>query len=246
MKPTHERKPSKGQGFTLIELLVVIAIIGILAGMLLPALAKAKAQAQRVKCLANLKQILLSTQLYVDDWEGIMPYTSWSSGTLNKANWCYTRTSDRTNKDKVELGQLWPYHKSASLYWCPIELAQTNNIWFRAREMQVCSYVMNGSVSAFSSGSPPLPKPFVSFKMSQFKPHFMLYWEPDERRYDYYDNVASNPDEGCSQRHNNGIVMGLFGGSTEFIRYKLYWSELRISKANGGRLWVNPITPSGH
>lgn len=115
--------------FTLIELLVVIAIIAILASLLLPALSRAKAKAQGVVCLSNLKQNGLAWLMYANDnFEKIPPNNgNAGSGDTNQAfrTWVQGQLSlsagnpDNTNTIFLMNSHLWPYHKSLGIWKCP-------------------------------------------------------------------------------------------------------------------------------
>jgi len=108
-------KKTKENGFTLIELLVVIAIIAILAALLLPALAKAKAKAQQTVCMGNLKQWGLAQNMYVDDSNQILPDTKIASATTPYLPIGY-------NEDTPKFPEL------ASLH----QLGYGNQAWFNA------------------------------------------------------------------------------------------------------------------
>jgi prepilin-type N-terminal cleavage/methylation domain-containing protein/prepilin-type processing-associated H-X9-DG protein len=224
--PSQDAHPGgwRRRAFTLIELLVVIAVIAILAALLLPALARAKSQAQSIACLNNVKQLETCWHLYTMDNADALPPNNFvyeitlpPSPIVQKASWCTNLAPFDADISGIQNGLLFPYNSSPGIYHCPAD---------------------KSTIQTFDGT--PLPTPRIrSYNMSQSidgTPDPSLSGQPCFTKYTQIMNPSPTSLITFLDVHEDEIIDTQFGipVPAEFSWYGITWWDVPANRHNQG------------
>ena len=227
-------RPSSG--FTLVELLVVIAIIAILAGLLLPTLAKAKAKTLDTVCQNHLRQLGLCAQLYISDSADCLPPNNYvyagSTGTnpptanQKGASWCPGNTRTDTTTINIVNGLLFPYNTSTAIYHCPADKSVVEDAnWnpLPGNQLRTRSYNLSQSINGF-----PEFDPVASTRLSPSFKKLAQIRDPGPAELFMFIDV-----------HEDAIIDSMFGIPTEGFAKNTgdvqdYWWDLPANRHRQG------------